>query len=132
MTMTDPIADMLARIKNGQQARKATVTMPASKQKQAVLDVLKAEGYIEGFASTADAQGHPQLVVELKYMQGQPVIKKLDRVSRPGLRHYSASQDIPMVANGLGVTIISTSKGVMSDTQARQQKVGGEILCQVF
>lgn len=132
MTMNDPIADMLARIKNAQQAQKQDVQMPASKQKKAILDVLQKEGYVESYAEGQDEDGHPQLTVGLKYMHGKPVIQRLNRVSRPGLRHYTASSDIPMVANGLGVTIVSTSQGVMSDTQARRLKIGGEVLCQVF
>lgn len=132
MSMNDPIADMLTRIRNGQSARKKTVSMPASTMKARVLTVLKNEGYISGFETATDEAGHPVLEVELKYFNNEPVIKRISRVSTPGLRQYSASQKIPMVANGLGVTIVSTSKGVMSDQQARKFNLGGEIICQVF
>jgi small subunit ribosomal protein S8 len=132
MSMNDPIADMLARLKNAQAQQHPQVSMPGSKAKKAVLEVLKTEGYITGFAEQKTQSGHSTLVVDLKYHQGQPVITRLTRVSKPGRRVYSQATEVPMVANGLGVTIVSTSKGVMSDTQARSQNVGGEIICQVF
>jgi len=130
--MTDPISDMFARLKNAQGQRHKSVTLPASSLKKAILDVLVSEGYINGVTETTDDQGHKHLEVELKYHQGQPVISRLTRVSKPGRRIYSPAQEIPMVANGLGVTIISTSKGVLSDTKARELNVGGEVLGQVF
>jgi small subunit ribosomal protein S8 len=132
MAMTDPIADMLTRLRNGQQAGHSQVEIPTSSLKKAVLEVLVREGYLRGVEETQDKAGHPLLVAQLKYHQGEPVIRELSRVSRPGLRRYSASQDVPMVKNGLGVTIMSTSKGVISDTQARELNVGGEVLAQVF
>ena len=130
--MTDTIADMLTRLRNGQSAGKKEVAMPASRVKKAILDVLVEAGYIRSVEEGTDASGHPQLNVALKYYQGKPVMTTIKRVSKPGLRQYSQSQEIPMVRNGLGITIVSTSKGVMTDTQAREQNVGGEILCQVF
>lgn len=130
--MTDPIADLFARLKNAQGQRHRSLTVPASKLKQAILAVLQSEGYINGVTETTDAKGHKQLEVELKYYQGQPVITRLKRVSTPGRRVYSQAQEIPMVSNGLGVTIVSTSKGVLSDTKARELNVGGEVLGQVF
>jgi small subunit ribosomal protein S8 len=132
MAMTDPIADMLTRLRNGQQAGHNQVEIPASRLKKSVLDVLVREGYLRGVEETQSEQGHALLVAQLKYHQGEPVIRELSRTSRPGLRRYTASGDIPMVKNGLGVTIMSTSKGVISDTQARELNVGGEILAQVF
>lgn len=132
MSMNDPISDMLARLKNAQAGLHPTVSMPASKAKKAVLEVLKTEGYIAGYSEEKTANGQGSLTVELKYYQGQPVITRLNRVSKPGRRMYSQATEIPMVSNGLGVTIVSTSKGVMSDTQARALNVGGEIICQVF
>ncbi len=131
MTMTDPIADMLSRIRNGQMAGKEVVNVPTSKVKRSVLELLKAEGYI---TDVKDAEGtpHPELAVELKYMDGKPVISEIKRVSRPGLRQYTQADAIPTVRNGLGTAVVSTSKGVLSDTQAREQGVGGEVLCTVF
>lgn len=131
MSMTDPISDMLSRIRNGQMAGKATVNVPTSGVKRSILEVLTAEGYINGYSDVAEAQ-HPTLVVELKYVGGKPVISEIDRVSKPGLRKYAKSKKVPAHRNGLGITIITTSKGVMTDTQAREQNVGGEILCRVF
>ena len=128
MSMTDPIADMLARIRNAQTAGKTVVNMPASKLKASIAQVLKDEGYIEGFAVRDDA-GKPQLDISLKYYAGQPVIEKIERVSRPGLRIYKGRDDLPKVMNGLGVAIVSTSKGVMTDRKARATGVGGEVLC---
>ena len=128
MSMTDPISDMLTRIRNAQACGKNTVTMPASKLKGAIAQVLKDEGYIDGFIVRPN-EGKPQLEVALKYYAGSPVIEKIERVSRPGLRIYKGSQEIPKVMNGLGVAIVSTSKGVMTDRKARADGVGGEVLC---
>jgi small subunit ribosomal protein S8 len=128
MSMSDPIADMLTRIRNAQSVNKPTVSMPASKLKGAIAGVLKDEGYIDDFA-VQDIDGKPQLNISLKYYAGRPVIEKIERVSRPGLRIYRGNQDIPKVMNGLGVTIVSTSKGVMTDRKAQAAGVGGEVLC---
>jgi len=128
--MHDPIADMLTRIRNAQRADKPTVSMPSSKLKVAIAQVLKDEGYIEQFA-VHDADMKPQLDIELKYYAGRPVIEKIDRVSKPGLRIYRGVNDIPKVMNGLGIAIVSTSMGVMTDRKARAQGVGGELLCYV-
>jgi small subunit ribosomal protein S8 len=128
--MTDPIADMLTRIRNAQESEKQSVAMPASKLKASIAKVLKDEGYIEDFA-LRDATGKPQLEISLKYYAGRPVIEKIERVSRPGLRIYKASREIPQVMNGLGIAIVSTSKGVMTDRKARGLGVGGEVLCVV-
>ena len=130
MSMTDPIADMLTRIRNAQESEKQSVAMPASKLKASIAKVLKDEGYIEDFA-LRDASGKPQLEINLKYYAGRPVIEKIERVSRPGLRIYKASREIPQVMNGLGIAIVSTSKGVMTDRKARGLGVGGEVLCVV-
>ena len=130
MGMTDPIADMLTRIRNGLQARKKVVEVPASKLKKSILDVMVQEGYIRGYTDVEGAK-HPTLAVELKYSAGRPVISEISRVSRPGLRQYSGSKNIPMIRNGLGVSILSTSKGVMTDTQAKQDNLGGELLCKI-
>lgn len=132
MAVNDTIADMLAAIKNGQGARMAYVQIPASKLRGNVLNVLAEEGYIRGFTAEKSERGLPQFKVELKYYEGQPVIQKLRKVSTPGRRVYKAVSDLQRYYNGLGVTILSTSKGVMSDTKARQEQVGGEVLCQVF
>lgn len=128
--MTDPIADMLTRIRNGQSANKAQVTMPASRNKQAIAQVLKDEGYISDFA-VDETGGKPMLVVTLKYYQGRPVIEMIQRVSRPGLRIYKGKDELPSVQGGLGVAIVSTSKGVMTDRAARAAGEGGEVLCYV-
>ena len=128
MSMNDPISDMLTRIRNAQQAEKGTVSMPSSKLKAAIAKVLKDEGYIEDFAVRGEAT-KPVLEVELKYYAGSPVIEKIELVSRPGLRIYKPSRDIPNVMNGLGVAIVSTSKGVMTDRKARGMGIGGEVLC---
>ncbi len=128
MSMTDPIADMLVRIRNAQAAAKTLVQMPASKLKASIAQVLKEEGYIEGFA-VRENEGKPVLEISLKYYAGQPVIEKIERVSRPGLRIYKGRDDLPKVMNGLGVAIVSTSKGVMTDRKARATGVGGEVLC---
>ena len=127
MSMSDPIADMLTRIRNAQATEKVSVTMPASKVKSAIAQVLKDEGYIEDFA-VRDNDGKPVIEIGLKYYAGKPVIEKLERVSRPGLRIYKASREIPQVMNGLGIAIVSTSKGVMTDRKARGLGVGGEVL----
>ena len=128
MSMTDPIADMLTRIRNAQLAEKATVQMPLSKVKVAIAKVLKDEGYIEGFAVVGD-ESKPQLEIALKYYAGRPVIEKIERVSKPGLRIYKGKDDIPRVMNGMGIAIVSTSHGVMTDRKARATGVGGEVLC---
>lgn len=130
MSMSDPIADMLTRIRNGQQAEKVAVTMPTSKLKTAIANVLRDEGYILG-VDQVDEQGKPQLQVTLKYFDGKPVIEKIQRVSRPGLRRYSSSGDIPTVLGGLGISIVSTSQGVMTGSKAKSMGQGGEILCTV-
>ena len=130
MSMTDPIADMLTRIRNGQSARKVSVTMPASKSKEAVAKVLQDEGYIIGFATDGEGASK-ELTVELKYFEGVPVIEKIQRTSKPGLRIYRGKDDLPKVLGGLGVAIVSTSAGVMSDRQARAQGIGGEVICVV-
>ncbi len=130
MSMTDPIADMLTRIRNAQSATKARVSMPSSRQKVAIAEVLETEGYIAGFA-VEDAGGKPQLVITLKYFEGRPVIETIHRVSRPGLRVFKGRDELPRVMNGLGVAIISTSRGVMSDSAARAAGHGGEVLCVV-
>ena len=126
MSMHDPISDMLTRIRNAQRADKVAVAMPSSKLKCAIAKVLKEEGYIEDFSVSADAK--PVLEIQLKYYAGRPVIEQIKRVSRPGLRIYKASSEIPNVMNGLGVAIVSTSKGVMTDRKARSEGVGGELL----
>ena len=128
MAMSDPIADMLTRIRNAQQAEKASVMMPSSKLKVAIANVLKGEGYIDDFA-VREVEGKASLEIALKYYAGRPVIERIERVSRPGLRVYKGSQDIPRVMNGLGVAIVSTPQGVMTDRKARTQNVGGEVLC---
>lgn len=130
MSMQDPLADMLTRIRNAQMAEKSTVSMPSSSVKAAVADVLKSEGYIVGYQVSAEAK--PLLTIELKYFEGRPVIEELKRVSRPGLRQYKSAVELPKVRGGLGVAIISTSKGVMSDRAARTAGIGGEVLCSVF
>lgn len=130
MSMSDPIADLLTRIRNGQAANKTQVTMPASKAKQSVANVLRNEGYISDFA-VQDVEGKPQLIITLKYYEGRPVIESLQRVSRPGLRIYKGKDELPKVLGGLGVAIVSTSKGVMSDREARALGEGGEVLCTV-
>ncbi len=128
MSMTDPVADMLTRIRNAQACGKITVAMPSSKLKGAIAQVLKDEGYIEGFVVQPNG-GKPEIEIALRYYAGQPVIEKIERVSRPGLRVYRGAQDIPKVMNGLGVAILSTSKGLMTDRKARATGIGGEVLC---
>ena len=130
MTMTDPIADMLTRIRNGQKARKVSVAMPASKSKEAVAHVLRDEGYITDYATDGEGAART-LTVELKYFEGRPVIERIERSSRPGLRVYRGKEDLPRVLGGLGIAIVSTSAGVMSDAQAREKGIGGEVLCVV-
>ena len=128
MSMTDPISDMLTRIRNAQMVRKISVGMPSSKIKAAIAQVLKDEGYIDGFA-LREVEGKPKLEISLKYYAGQPVIERIERVSRPGLRIYRGRDELPTVMNGLGVAIVSTSRGVMTDRKARATGVGGEVLC---
>jgi small subunit ribosomal protein S8 len=130
MSMSDPIADMLTRIRNAQMVQKVSVAMPASKLKTAIAEVLKAEGYIDDFAVKGEPT-KPQLEIALKYYAGKPVIEHIERVSRPGLRVYKGRHDIPNVMNGLGVAIVTTPKGVMTDRKARQAGIGGEVLCYV-
>ena len=127
MSMSDPIADMFTRIRNAQRVDKETVAMPASKLKVAIATVLKDEGYIDGFQVNENS-GKPELEVQLKYYAGRPVIERLERVSRPGLRVYKGRNDLPQVLNGLGVAIVTTPKGVMTDRRARQAGIGGEVI----
>jgi len=129
MSMSDPIADMLTRIRNAQMVEKTSVTMPSSKLKVAIAQVLKDEGYIDDFAIKGEAKA--ELEIELKYYAGRPVIERIERVSRPGLRIYKGRHEIPQVMNGLGVAIVTTPKGVMTDRKARQAGIGGEVLCYV-
>ncbi|MCW4463723.1 30S ribosomal protein S8 [Sphingomonas sp. BT-65] len=131
MALTDPLGDMLTRIRNGQRARKDSVLTPASKLRTRVLDVLQREGYIRGYSEEqmGPAAG---IRIELKYFEGQPAIKSIARVSKPGRRVYSGSKELPRVRNGLGITIVSTPRGVLSDAEARDQNVGGEVLAEVF
>ena len=130
--MNDPLGDMLTRIRNAQERRRPKVSSPASKLRARVLDVLVDEGYIRGYARVDYAGGKSEFEIELKYFDGEPVIKDIKRVSTPGRRVYSSVKDLPTVANGLGVAILSTPKGVMSDSRARTENVGGEILCSIF
>lgn len=130
--MNDPIGDMLTRIRNSQMRGKSVVTTPASKLRKHVLEVLADEGYIRGFEETKSENGHPAIEISLKYFEGEPVIRELKRVSKPGRRVYMGVNDIPAVRQGLGVSIVSTSKGVMSDANARAANVGGEVLCTIF
>ncbi|VVT15522.1 30S ribosomal subunit protein S8 [Sphingomonas sp. EC-HK361] len=131
MAVTDPLGDLLTRIRNGQRAKKDSVLTPASKLRARVLDVLQREGYIRGY-SDEQMGPVPGIRIELKYFEGQPAIKHVARVSKPGRRIYSGSQDLPRVRNGLGITIVSTPRGVLSDAEAREQNVGGEVLAEVF
>ncbi len=131
MSMSDPISDLLTRIRNAQMAEKASVLVPSSKLKVAIAEVLKEEGYIDGFNVVAGEGGKSTLEIALKYYSGRPVIEKIQRVSRPGLRVYKGSNDIPKVMNGLGIAIVSTSKGLMTDRKARANGIGGEVLCVV-
>jgi small subunit ribosomal protein S8 len=130
--MNDPLGDMLTRIRNAQQRQRPKVSSPASKLRERVLEVLQAEGYIRGYARIERKGGQPEFEIELKYANGQPAIREIKRISKPGRRVYSAVRDLSTVANGLGVAILSTPKGVMSDARAREENVGGEILCNVF
>jgi len=132
MTMTDPMGDMLTRIRNGLQARKDSIVAPASKQRQRVLDVLQREGYILGYEQRDLGRNRSELVIRLKYDSGDPVIRSIQRVSTPGRRVYSGVSDLPRVANGLGISIVSTPKGVLSDAEAREHNVGGEVICTIF
>jgi small subunit ribosomal protein S8 len=131
MSMQDPISDMLTRIRNAQMAAKPSVDMPGSKLKTAIARVLKEEGYVADY-SASDADGKPRLSIDLKYYDGKPVIAEIDRISRPSLRAYASKDELPSVRNGLGVAIVSTSKGVMTERAARAAGVGGEVLCTVF
>lgn len=131
MSMTDPLGDMLTRIRNAQMRKMSKVVTPASKLRANVLDVLAAEGYIRGYASV-EQDGKAEFEIELKYYDGEPVIRTIERVSKPGRRVYASVKNLPRVANGLGVSILSTPRGVMADHEAREQNVGGEILCRVF
>jgi small subunit ribosomal protein S8 len=132
MSMSDPLGDMLTRIRNGQHARQAVVESPASKMRANVLEVLRREGYIRGFTREDLRPGVAELKIELKYVDGEPVIREIARVSKPGRRIYSRIADLPRSYNGLGITILSTPRGVLSDNEARAAKVGGEVLCRVF
>jgi len=131
MVLTDPLGDMLTRIRNAQMRSKSKVSTPASGLRQRVLDVLQSEGYIRGYSSV-EFSGYSEFEIELKYYDGEPVIREIRRVSRPGRRVYASVRNLPRVSDGLGVAILSTPKGVMSDAEAREQNVGGEVLCQVF
>ncbi len=132
MTMSDPLGDMLTRIRNAQIRKSNKVSTPGSRLRRNVLDVLQAEGYIRGYSTVDYDNGRSEFEIELKYYDGEPVIREIVRVSRPGRRVYASVKTIPRVANGLGVSILSTPKGVMSDAEARDQNVGGEVLCRVF
>jgi small subunit ribosomal protein S8 len=132
MSMIDPIGDMLTRIRNAQMRKKTRVSTPGSKMRARVLEVLKSEGYIRGYSETQFENGRTEFDIELKYFEGQPAIREIRRVSKPGRRVYSSVDTMPRVANGLGITIISTPRGVMADHEARDQNVGGEVLCTVF
>jgi len=132
MAMSDPLGDLLSRIRNGQMARKSTVQSPASRLRANVLEVLKREGYIRGYSSASVRPGLEELTIELKYHDGEPVIREIARVSKPGRRVYSKIKDLPRQYGGLGISILSTPRGVMSDAEAREHNVGGEVLCRVF
>src|SRR5579862_4414713 len=132
MAMTDPIGDMITRIRNAQQRAKPKVSTPASRLRERVLEVLKTEGYIRGYATVEHGDGRNEIEIELKYFDGAPVIREIARVSKPGRRVYSKLADLPRVYNGLGISILSTPRGVMSDGEARVARVGGEVLCRVF
>ena len=132
MSVNDPIGDMIARIKNAAERKRSKVSTPASRLRGRVLDVLQEEGYIRGYAEVERPGEHPEFEIELKYFDGQPVIAEIARVSKPGRRVYSSIDDLKPVKNGLGISILSTSQGVMSDTAAREQNVGGEVLCRVY
>lgn len=132
MSMSDPLGDMLTRIRNGQHAKMSVITCPASKQRARVLEVLKAEGFIRGYRKQTDTRGLAELAIELKYNDGEPAIKEIHRISKPGRRIYEKVRAMGRFYNGLGVRIISTPKGVLSDAKAREENVGGEVLCEVF
>jgi len=132
MSLTDPLGDMLTRIRNGQQAKKDSILTPASKLRARVLDVLQREGYIRGYSEADSGTATAALRIDLKYFEGKPAIQHIARVSKPGRRVYSGATDLPRVRNGLGIVIVSTPKGVLSDAEAREQNAGGEVLCQVF
>lgn len=132
MTISDPLGDMLTRIRNAQMRSRPKVSTPASKLRERVLEVLRDEGYIRGFSRVDYNDGKSEIEIELKYFDGQPVIRQIKRISSPGRRVYSSVKDLPTIANGLGVAILSTPKGVMSDSQARRENVGGEVLCSIF
>lgn len=132
MSMIDPLGDMITRIRNAQMRSKSKVTTPASKLRRSVLDVLAAEGYIRGYSSVDYDGGKSEFEIELKYFDGEPVIRQIQRISKPGRRVYASVKTLPTVNNGLGVSIVSTPKGVMPDWQAREENVGGEVLCRVF
>jgi small subunit ribosomal protein S8 len=130
--MSDPLGDMLTRIRNAQMRKSSKVSTPGSSLRKNVLDVLQSEGYIRGYSTVDFDNGRSEFEIELKYYDGEPVIREIERISRPGRRVYASVKNIPRVANGLGVSILSTPKGVMSDAEARDQNVGGEVLCRVF
>jgi len=130
--MNDPLGDMLTRIRNAQLRGKSSVRTPASKLRAWVLDVLRDEGYIRGYESATSVAGHPELNIELKYASGEPAIRELSRISKPGRRVYAGVNEIPQIRNGLGISVVSTPKGVMTDANARAANVGGEVLCRVF
>jgi small subunit ribosomal protein S8 len=132
MSMSDPLGDMLTRIRNGQMAQKGSVLSPASKLRKNVLEVLRREGYIRGYTASEPVKGKAELSIELKYHNGEPVIRELRRVSRPGRRIYAGVKELPEIYNGLGIAILSTPRGVLSDAEARESRVGGEVLCTVF
>jgi small subunit ribosomal protein S8 len=132
MSMVDPLGDLLSRIRNAQMRNKSKVSTPGSKMRARVLDVLKSEGYIRGYAAVEHKDGRSEFEIELKYFDGAPVIREIERVSKPGRRVYASVKALPRINNGLGVAILSTPKGVMADHEARDQNVGGEILCTVF
>ncbi len=132
MSMTDPLADLLTRIRNGQRAHKSSITAPASRLRANVLEVLKSEGYIRGYSRKELSESIHELTIELKYYEGDPVIREISRISKPGRRVYSKIKDLPRIYNGLGISILSTPRGVMSDAEARDKNVGGEVLCRVF
>ena len=132
MAVTDPIGDLITRIRNAQMRRKTKVSTPGSRLRARVLDVLQSEGYIRGYSTTEYGNGRTEFEIELKYFEGEPVIRQISRVSKPGRRVYSSVTAMPRVANGLGITILSTPQGVMADHEAREKNVGGEVLCTVF
>lgn len=132
MSMTDPLGDMLTRIRNAQMRSKSNVVTPASRLRANVLEVLQSEGFIRGYSEAEYAKGKSEITIELKYYDDQPVIREIKRISKPGRRVYASVKNIPTVSNGLGVSILSTPKGVMSDSRAREENVGGEVLCQIF